>query len=128
MTTNAKQAPELSSEKTERTFPCQGYELLANVFRDAHDQAAYGKGNVRHANRLPFHEQRMQKISEALNSPLGMAYQVEKKLEEGLQMPSHVARRAELLGALNYLAGIVIFLDKQAIEAIQVAPEGPGDE
>lgn len=94
-----------------RQFPAEGYERLHAVYRDAHHQAAYGKGNERHANDLPFHEQRMQTISHGLNSPAGMAYQVIKKLQEGLQMKDAGARRRELLGALNYLAGIVIFLD-----------------
>lgn len=94
-----------------RQFPADGYERLHDVYRDAHDQAAYDKGKERHANDLPFHEQRMQTISQGLDSPDGMAYQVIKKLQEGLQMPDAGARRRELLGALNYLAGIVIFLD-----------------
>lgn len=94
-------------------YPAEGYERLHAVYRDAHDQAAYGKGNERHANDLPFHEQRMQTISQGLNSPDGMAYQVIKKLQEGLQMKDPGARRRELLGALNYLAGVVIFLDDQ---------------
>lgn len=92
-------------------FPAEGYERLHAVYLDAHHQAAYGKGDERHANGLPFHEQRMQTISQGLNSPDGMAYQVIKKLQEGLQMKDAGARRRELLGALNYLAGIVIFLD-----------------
>lgn len=96
-----------------KPFPGEGYERLFEVFREAHDQAAYGKGSVRHANSLPFHEQRMQTISRSLGSPLGMAYQVEKKMKEGLQMEDPDARRRELLGALNYLAGVVIFLDDQ---------------
>lgn len=94
-----------------RQFPAPGYERLHAVYQDAHHQAAYGKGNERHANDLPFHKQRMQTISQGLNSPDGMAYQVIKKLQEGLQMEDPGARRRELLGALNYLAGIVIFLD-----------------
>lgn len=96
-----------------RQFPAEGYERLHAVYRDAHDHAAYTKGKERHANDLPFHEQRMQTISQGLNSPDGMAYQVIKKLQEGLQMKDAGARRRELLGAANYLAGIVIFLDDQ---------------
>lgn len=110
-----KGAPEnAKARRSEGTpFPREGYQRLFEVFREAHDQAAYGKGAERHANNLPFHEQRMQMISRSLGSPLGMAYQVEKKIEEGLQMEDPEARRRELLGALNYLAGIVIFLDDQ---------------
>lgn len=94
-----------------RAFPATGYERLHAVFRDAHDHAAFGKGDERHANGWPFHEQRMQRISHGLDSPDGMAFQAMKKIEEGLQMDDYSKTRHELLGALNYLAGIIIFLD-----------------
>ena len=87
-----------------------GYEQLVQVFAAAHDQAAYGKGKERHANGLPFHEQRMQGISDLVGSPDGMVYQLVKKTTEGLQFDSPEKREHELLGALNYLAGIVIWL------------------
>lgn len=105
--------PQFVGRLDRKAFPADGYERLHDVYRDAHDHAAYDKGKERHANDLPFHEQRMQTISQGLNSPVGMAYQVIKKLQEGLQMEDAGARRRELLGALNYLAGIVIFLDDQ---------------
>lgn len=95
----------------DRAFPAAGYERLYEVFRDAHDHAAFGKGDERHANGQPFHEQRMQRISQGLDSPDGMAFQAMKKIEEGLQMDDYRKTRHELLGALNYLAGIIIFLD-----------------
>lgn len=91
--------------------PAPGYERLAEVFCAAHDQAAIGKGADRHANGLPFHEQRMQAISQLLDSPDGMAYQVCKKVVEALGLPTFDRKKAELLGAINYLAGIVIFLE-----------------
>lgn len=97
-----------------RSFPASGYERLAAVLVDAHNQAAYGKGKERHANDLPFHEQRMQTISRAMNSPHGIAFQVQKKLLEGLEMKDPAARRHELLGALVYLAGLIVYLDDQA--------------
>lgn len=87
----------------------EGYEKLVAVFQAAHDQAAHGKGKERHANGLPFHEQRMQSISKTLASADGMAYQVVKKMTEGLQFDDHKRREKELLGAINYLAGIVIY-------------------
>ena len=87
----------------------KGYEKLAAVYQDAHDQAAKGKGDERHANGQPFHEQRMQQISGLLRSSDGMAFQAIKKMTEGLQFEDHARREAELLGALNYIAGIVIY-------------------
>jgi len=89
------------------------YLQLALVLQRAHDQAAYGKGKDRHAKGQPFHEQRMQSVSRLLDSPDGMAYQVLKKVTEGLELPTTERKVAELLGAINYLAGIVIFLESK---------------
>jgi len=104
-----------------------GYEMLVAVLQDAHDQAAVGKGDERHANGLPFHEQRMQQISTQLDSDKGMAFQVSKKMTEGLQFDDHARREAELLGAINYLAGIVIYhrLRQPVSVASDVEPNWP---
>ena len=101
----------------------KGYEKLVAVYQDAHDQAAKGKGDERHANGQPFHEQRMQQISGLLRSSDGMAFQAIKKLTEGLQFEDHARREAELLGALNYIAGIVIYYRELRGEAIDVTCE-----
>lgn len=85
-----------------------GYEQLAEVLQAAFNQAAEGKGAERHANGQPFHEQRMQTISTLLDSDAGMAFQVCKKVTEGMALP-HAARERELLGAIVYIAGMVIF-------------------
>ena len=104
-------------ERALRSAP--GYEQLVEVFTAAHDQAAYGKGKERHANDLPFHEQRMQTISDLVGSPDGMLYQLVKKTTEGLQFDNPEKREHELLGALNYLAGIVIWLRRHETIADQ---------
>lgn len=97
-----------------------GYERLVQVFAQAHHQAAFGKGLERHANNLPFEKQRMLSISHLLDTPDGMAYQVTKKMTEGLAMDDLPRTLAELFGALNYLAGIVVFLeDKQGVPVAQ---------
>lgn len=101
----------------------KGYEKLVAVFQAAHDQAAHGKGKERHANGLPFHEQRMQSISKTLASADGMAYQVVKKMTEGLQFDDHKRREKELLGAINYLAGIVIFF-REALDSKEAKEDG----
>ena len=41
-----------------------------------------------------------------------MAFQAIKKLTEGLDMTDPKARRRELLGAINYIAGIVVYHDQ----------------
>ena len=87
------------------------YDSLRDVLDAALLQASAGKGAERHANDLPFEEQRMQSISRLLNSERGMAYQACKKVAEGLDLPTHQARVKELLGAINYIAGIVVYLE-----------------
>lgn len=104
-----------SSLADQSLIPEFGYERLVAVLKAAHDQAAKGKGFDRHANGLPFHAQRMQQISHLLDSPDGMAYQVCKKVAEGLALPGHERKVAELLGAINYIAGIVIFLEDKHV-------------
>src|SRR5699024_314254 len=86
-----------------------GYEQIAAVLQGAHDQAAHGTGKERHANGLSFHEHRMQSISKLINSPKGLAFQAIKKLTEGLQVDDAERREKELLGAINYIAGIIIY-------------------
>lgn len=90
-----------------------GYETLAAVLQEAYDQAATGKGAERHANDLPFHEQPMQQIARrrGLGFLLG---QVDKKTEEAqgmLERGERAAWRREILGAINYLAGALIYVD-----------------
>lgn len=86
-----------------------GYEQLATVLRDAYEQASAGKGAERHARGNPFHEQHMQTISTLLGNDRGMAFQAIKKLTEGLDFPEHERRERELLGVINYVAGIIIW-------------------
>ncbi len=98
-----------------------GYEQLAAVLQAAFDQAAKGKGAERHANDLPFHGQRMQSISALLDSDAGMAYQVCKKVAEARGMP-HDARERELLGAIVYTAGMVIYHRERQVDGDSQAP------
>lgn len=86
----------------------EGYEELEAVLQSAYEQASAGKGKERHANGLPFHEQRMQGISNLLGSDNGMAFQAIKKLTEGLAFDNPAAREKELLGAIVYIAGILV--------------------
>ena len=97
-----------------------GYEKLVEVLEKAHNHAARGKGKERHANNLPFERQRMLSITRELNSPRGLAYQAIKKISEGLDLPTHNQTLGELLGAINYIAGMIIFL--QEIEDAKPVP------
>lgn len=93
-----------------------GYGCLFSVLERALKQASDGKGNERHAGGLPFDEQPMQQISDFLRSERGMAFQAIKKIREGIDMSDKNRTVAELLGAINYVAGIVIYLEKQSDE------------
>lgn len=87
-----------------------GYASLANVLERAYGQAAHGKGAERHACQRPFTEQPMQTISRLIGSHDGLLYQAMKKIQESKRMDKDAAVR-ELLGAINYIAGAVIFLE-----------------
>lgn len=100
-------------QQPERAMNAPGYEHLAAVLKDAYAQAAFGKGKERHANDLPFDHQPMQTISRLLGNPTGMTYQVCKKVVEAMNMKDRAARRRELLGAIVYLAGVVVYEDNE---------------
>jgi hypothetical protein len=91
------------------------YLSLLGVLVEALNQAQVGKGAERHnlSGETPFERQRMQQISELIASKDGMVYQAIKKITEGVNLPTLDRQVAELLGAINYLAGIIIFLRKQ---------------
>lgn len=89
-----------------------GYESLADVLRRAYEQAAVGKGQERHAQGEPFHRQVMQDGARRFGVG-GLLFQAFKKSEESQRLPQDKAI-AELLGAINYLAGAVIAIECKA--------------
>lgn len=110
--------PALRRKPAERPAPSNtvppGYERLHSTLLLALEQASRGKGNVRHNQRgAAFEEQPMQLISELLHSTDGMAFQAIKKLREGLHLPDHQAQVNELRGVINYVAGIIIYLENE---------------
>lgn len=90
-----------------------GYDSLAGVLHRAYLQASTGKGKERHANGKPFEDQPMQTINKTLGSIDGFIYQAHKKSGEARGLPQG-RNVAELLGAINYLAGAVIALESWA--------------
>lgn len=86
------------------------YTSLENVLRRALSQAAVGKGAERHANGLAFEDQPMQTVSRLVGTHGGLLYQAIKKTQESTRMETGAAVR-ELLGAINYLAGAIIYLE-----------------
>jgi hypothetical protein len=90
-----------------------GYEQLAAVLQRAYDQAARGKGKDRHANGKAFHHQPIQDLIRLHG--VGFATgQASKKASEALGLPTVARQVAELLGAIVYLSGAVIALERQA--------------
>lgn len=90
-----------------------GYETLSDVLLRAFDQAAKGKGAERHADNKPFDDQPMQHIARrrGVGFILGQA---DKKSEEAQGMLSRGEREKavhELLGAIVYLAGAIIYIE-----------------
>lgn len=88
------------------------YHSLWNVLTRAYEQAAAGKGKERHAQGQPFEQQPMQLISDLISSPDGLHYQAIKKIQESRRL-SPEAEIKELLGAINYIAGIIIYKEKR---------------
>ena len=95
----------------------EDYRSLAGILVEAYHQAQSGKGKERHANGLAFEAQPMQAISGMLDSDKGMAYQACKKIVEATNMQSLPAFEREILGAINYLAGMIIFNRNSAKQA-----------
>lgn len=95
-----------------------GYAGLLAVLVEALNQAQYGKGSERHnlTGKVPFERQRMQLISELIGSVDGMTYQACKKITEGVKLPTLERQVAELLGAIVYIAGMIVFLRKREAE------------
>ena len=94
-----------------------GYERLQHVFDAALEQAAGGKGKERHVDGTePFHEQDI--CTEAKKLGLAApAFQARKKIKESLRLleiKGPNAAAAELLGAINYAAAMVIVINEQA--------------
>ena len=102
--------PMLTQIKPDTGVIVAGYEPLAMVLRAALDQAQHGKGKDRHANGKPFDRQPILEIGRMVGQgyPLGQAM---KKAQESMRLPPDRAK-AELLGAINYLAAAYLLLDE----------------
>lgn len=111
----------------EMTMNTPGYESLRLVLQRAYNQAAHTKGAERHANSKPFHEQPMQTI--AAKRGIGFLLgQADKKTEEaqGMLARGETSKAIhELLGAINYIAGAIIFAESQSAPKTE-KPEAAG--
>ena len=86
-----------------------GYEALGAVLNEALLQAATGKGRDRHADGRPFDDQPIMRETYAcgLGFPAGQA---RKKILEAVRCCQDHPERAvaDLLGAINYIAALII--------------------
>lgn len=82
------------------------YTALATALAAAYNQASVGKGKERHANGKPFDQQPIMEIGRMV----GPGYQIGQAMKKGQEAMGMYARgesdraRAELLGAINYMA------------------------
>lgn len=88
------------------------YDSLRDVLARAYIQAASGKGKERHANGDNFEDQPIITISKLLNSNDGPLFQAMKKIQESKRLERDRAIN-ELLGAINYIAAAIIYLEQE---------------
>ncbi|MEN9315464.1 MAG: hypothetical protein RIS35_1857 [Pseudomonadota bacterium] len=93
--------------------PLPGYESLFDVLARALEQAQAGKGAQRHAQGQPFDAQPMQSLIQLYGTGFALG-QAAKKAQEAMRLPTTERQVAELLGAINYLAGAVIAIERSA--------------
>lgn len=89
----------------------QRYRTLAVVLQMAYQQAASGKGAKRHGQDLPFTEQPLFRLMDLYGPGFALG-QAGKKAQESQRLEKDAAVR-ELLGAINYLAAVVIHLENK---------------
>lgn len=90
------------------------YQPLMDVLKSAYAQAASGKGMERHANGKPFIEQPIMEIGRMVGVGYQTGQAMKKAQEAGgmIQRQQFGAARAELLGAINYLAAAYILIQE----------------
>lgn len=92
----------------EELDPDDNYNDLMEVLISAWTQAAAGKGKERHANNLPFSQQPILAITRLERNTGGLQYQIVKKVQEAVRLPTYERMRAELYGAINYTAALIM--------------------
>ncbi len=86
------------------------YERLMDTLMAAYQQATEGKGKERHSRGLSFEDQDMLQLLRRAGIGFGIGQACKKALEA--QHRTMGESREELLGAIVYLAGTVIYLDE----------------
>lgn len=91
------------------------YASLKRVLRAAYEQAAFGKGRERHANDKPFDCQPIMEIGRMVGIGYQLGQAMKKAQEAGgmSRKERHDAAKAELLGAINYLAAAYLQIEEE---------------
>lgn len=97
-----------NKEKLKDSLVLKGYEDLFQVFVLALEQAQGGKGAERHASGLPFNNQPMQKIQSLVGEGFALGQAI-KKCQEAFRFEDIERKEREYLGAINYIAGAIIY-------------------
>lgn len=94
--------------------PTDPYAELRRVLDAAYEQAANGKGKERHANNKPFTAQPIMEIARMVGPGYQLGQAMKKAQEAGgmIQRGQPDRARAELLGAINYLAACVLMIEE----------------
>lgn len=106
---------DMISEAVQQVAAAEGYEPLAGILQEAHDQAASGKGRERHARNRPFMDQPILEIGRMCGPGFNMGQSI-KKQQEAMGMLArgdHGAAIRELLGAINYAASAILLIREQ---------------
>lgn len=107
--------PDAQEEAPENQPDPVGYASLKRVLRAAYEQAAFGKGRERHANDKPFDCQPIMEIGRMVGTGYQLGQAMKKAQEAGgmSRKGRHDAAKAELLGAINYLAAAYLQIEEE---------------
>ncbi len=87
------------------------YDKLMDVMMEAFNQARHGKGNAVHGTGLHFEDQDMLAVMDRVGKDFALGQAI-KKITEGRRKNMLDARK-EFLGAMVYVAGAIIWMDKR---------------
>lgn len=119
--------PEWINDRLSDSSDSSGYGALKAILDEAFEQGSSGKGDQRHnVAKVPWSEQRTQKIADLIGNASGMVHQAIKKLTEGVHLDAE-PRRRELLGVINYVALLIHWYDRQPEVSVGV-DLGEGDD
>lgn len=92
----------------------KNYDGLARILIGAYNQAAYGKGHIRHSNNERWEDQPIGEIGRMVGPGFNTGQAI-KKITESLGMLDRgetTAAKNELLGAIVYVASVVALIEE----------------